>query len=205
MLKSSLSAFAFSLLAVIAHSAYADNAAVCSSSFYCYGSDKTPAGAVPVRVVTEGAPNQGTLIENVSRTVMAVPDRPVARTTVTRTTPNTNVSPVTRVAANASVVGNLTSRPSILDANLPPAQPTRRVVIAATPRTQPTTSRTAASRPARVVASTAQGCGTLIDKATKAESQGVVYAKTGQSTRSRQAFQEAADFRTQAKSLNCSV
>lgn len=188
--------------------AYAAEPNTCSSSFYCYGSDATPAGATPVRVVVEGSNNQGTLIENIRRDVVTAPARPLppVRTVVARPT---NTSPVAR-PTNLSPLVNLASRPSILDANLPPATPIRRVIVQPTPRAQPTPRPTtiAATRPSRRVvasSSTSNSCDTLMTKASKAESQGVIFAKTGQSNLSRQSFQAAAGFRSQAKSLNCSV
>lgn len=192
----------------------------CSSSFYCYGSTATPAGATPVRVVVEGSNNQGTLIENVRRDVVAAPARPLApvrtpvviRPSVTRTT---NLTPTnTARPVLASPVVTLATRPSVLDANIRIAAPVRRVIVQPTTRTQaqPTTRTTTtrlAPRPInRRVATTSastNSCDSLISKANKAESQGVIFAKTGQPNLSRQSFQAAAGFRSQAKSLNCSV
>ena len=216
MLKSPLSALVLaSLLASsgfsIANAADANN---CSSSFYCYGSDATPAGATPVRVVVEGANNQGTLIENVRRAVVTAPARPLPPVRPTVNNRLVRVSPAaSRPVVVSPVINNLVTRPAILDANLQPAPPVRRVVISPTPRVQPTTTRpTLATRPTRRVTVTSNtsitsitSCNTLIGRAVKAESQGVVFAKSGQSTLSRQSFQTAAGLRTQAKNLNCSV
>ncbi|WP_020559094.1 hypothetical protein [Thiofilum flexile] len=248
MLNSSLSTLLLAGLLVsatgsIAYAAEADN---CTSSFYCYGSDATPAGATPVRIVVEGSDNQGTLIENVRRDVVAAPARPLAplpsvltnapTATPTRVVANPTVNPTTRPSVLTSVapttptrpVINLATRPSILtsntviparsnrltlpavlDANPIPAAPVPRIAPPARPRAQ-LSPRTApiATRPARraeTTISSIDSCGALIDKASKAESQGVVFAKNGQTTQSRQSFQAAANFRSQAKNLNCSV
>lgn len=222
MFKLPLSLVIASIFSLGATATYAADPATCSSSFYCYGSDATPAGATPVRIVVEGANDQGTLINTVNRSVGGNTIAPTSSTAPARPAPvvanrvaptpvatRPTVQPTRAVATPQPrpVVTNFAARPAILDANLPPATPVRRVVVAPAPRTQPTTS-VVSTRPTPIrtaaIASTSS-CSTLMDKATKAESQGVTFAKSGQSNLSRQAFQSAAGFRTQAKSLNCSV